>query len=153
MFKSRVGNILSKDVVLRINLNISGSPIVSKSNGPVVSPQNNIQIDVIVDLTFEHWSQTRTRIPSRNYEDVLKPRVGGGVEVEVHNILSVSDRDDEVNGHLRAMTQDDVPARSAESGDVGRDDDKTEDDESHRSDLHEGMSANQNLSERAKDWL
>jgi hypothetical protein len=65
-------------------------------------------------------------MPSRNYEDVLKPRVGGGVEVEVHNILSVSDRDDEVNGHLRDMTQNDVPTRSAESGDVGRDDDKTE---------------------------
>ena len=123
------------------------------SNGPVVSPQNNIQIDVIVDLIFEHWSQTRTRMPSRNYEDVLEPRVGGGVEVEVHNILSVSDRDDEVNGHLRAMTQDDVPVRSAESGDVGRDDDKTEDDESHRSDLHESMSAQQNLMDSLSPFI
>jgi hypothetical protein len=32
MFKSRVGNILDKTEVLRINLNLDGTPIVSKSH-------------------------------------------------------------------------------------------------------------------------
>ncbi len=115
------------------------------SNGSDVSPQNNEEIDVIVDLVFEHWSQTRTRIPSRSHPDVLRPRAVGGVEVEVHDILNTSDRAEEVNGLLRAMTQNTTGPRSEEAGDVGGDDDETEDDESHRSDLHEIMSVQQNL--------
>ena len=51
-----------------------------------------------------HWSQTLTRMTSRNHPGVLRPQQGGGVEVEVHDILSVADRAQEVNGHLRAMT-------------------------------------------------
>ena len=111
------------------------------SNGSDVSQQNNEEIDVIVDLVFEHWSQTRTRIPSRIHPDVLRPRAVGGVEVEVHDILNTTDRVDEVNGHLRTMTQNTTGPRSEEAGDVGRDDDETEDDESHSSDLHESMPA------------
>ena len=47
-------------------------------------------------------------MPSRSHPGVLRPRAGGGVEVEVaevHDILSAACRADEVNGHLRAMTQ------------------------------------------------
>ena len=29
------------------------------SNGPSVSPENSKEIDEIVDLAFEHWSQAR----------------------------------------------------------------------------------------------
>ena len=123
------------------------------SNGPAVLPQNNKEIDVIVDLAFEHWSQARTRMPSRSHPDVLRPRAGGGVEVEVHDILSAADRADEVNGHLRAMTQNAAGPRSAEAGDVGGDDDEVEDDESHSTDLHESMPAQQNLMDSAPPFI
>ena len=60
-------------------------------------------------------------------------------------ILSAADRAEEVNGHLRAMTQDAGAAESAEAGHVGGDDDQAEDDESHSADLHESMPAQHNL--------
>ena len=71
----------------------------------------------------------------------MRPREGGGVEVEVHDILSAADRAEEANGHSRATTQNAGTAQSAEEGDVGGDDDETEDDESHSTDLHESMTA------------
>jgi len=45
----------------------------------------------------------------------LKPRAGGGIEVEVHDILIAADRADEVNGHLRGMTQNAAAAQSAQA--------------------------------------
>jgi hypothetical protein len=55
---------------------------------------------------------------SRSHPVSLRPRAGGGVEVEVHDILSVTDRADEVNGHVRDMTQNAGSAQSGEAGDV-----------------------------------
>ncbi len=71
-------------------------------------------------------------------------KYSSGVEVEVRDILSAADRAEEVNGHLRAMTQNAGAAQSAEAGHVGGDDDEAEDDESHSADLHESMSARHN---------
>jgi hypothetical protein len=42
----------------------------------------------------------------------------------------VAERTEEVNGHLRTMTQNAGAPESAEAGHVGGDDDETEDDES-----------------------
>ena len=75
----------------------------------------------------------------------MRPRGGGGVEVEVHDILSAADRAEEVHGYLGDMTQNAGAAESAEAGHVGGDDDEAEDDESHSADLHERMPAQQNL--------
>jgi len=74
------------------------------SHGLVVSTQNTKEINVIVDLAFENWSQARQRMPSRSHPGVLRPRAAGGVEVEVHDILSATDRAEEVNGQVRALT-------------------------------------------------
>jgi hypothetical protein len=95
-------------------------------------------------LGYCHWSQARTRMPSRSHPGVLRPRVVGGIEVDVHDILSAADRA-EVNGHLRTMPQNAGAAQDAEGGEVGGDDDETEDDESHSADLHERIPAQQNL--------
>ena len=129
----------------RMNTDTLDDRMMICSNGPAVLPQNNKEIDVIVVLAFEHLSQARTRMPSRNHPGVLRPRAGGGVEVEVHDILSAADRADEVNGHVRAITQNATGPRCAEAGDVGGDDDEAEDDESHTADLHESIPAQQNL--------
>ena len=137
----------------RMNTDTLDDRMMICSNGPALLPQNNKEIDVIVDLAFEHWSQARTRMPSRSHPDVLRPRAGGGVEVEVHDILSAADRADEVNGHLRAMTQNAAGPRSAEAGDVGGDDDEVEDDESHSTDLHESMPAQQNLMDTVSPFI
>ena len=122
------------------------------SNGPPVSAQHTTAINEIVDLAFEHWSQARTRMPSRSHPDVLRPRAGGGVEVEVHDILSAADRVEEANGHSRATTQNAGTAQPSE-GDVGGDDDESEDDESDSSDLHESMSAHQNLMDTVPPFI
>ena len=103
----------------RMNTETLDDRMMICSNGPAVSAQNTKEIDEMVDVVFEHWSQTLTRTPSRNHPGVLRPREGGGVEVEVHDILSVTDRVGEVNGHARAMTQNAGTAQSAEEGDVG----------------------------------
>jgi hypothetical protein len=42
----------------------------------------------------------------------------------------VTDRPEEVNDHVRDVTRNDGTAQSPEEGDVGGDDDETEDDES-----------------------
>ena len=76
---------------------------------------------------------------------MLRPRVGGGIEADVHDILSAADRAEEVNGHLRTMTQNAGAGQTTEGGEVGGDDDESEDDESHSADLHERMPAQQNL--------
>ena len=115
------------------------------SNGPPVSTQHTTAINEIVDLAFEHWSQARTRMPSRSHPGVLRPRVGGGIEADVHDILSAADRAEDVNGHLRTMTQNAGAGQTTEGGEVGGDDDESEDDESHSADLHERMPAQQNL--------
>ena len=83
----------------------------------------------------------------------MKPRAGGGIEVEVHDILIAADRADEVNGHLRGMTQNAAAAQSAQAGVVGGDDDEAEDDESHSADLHESMPAQQNLMDSAPPFI
>ena len=63
------------------------------------------------------------------------------------------ERTEEVNGHLRTMTQNAGTAQSTEEGDVGGDDDETEDDESHSTDLHENMSAQQNLMDTVSPFI
>jgi hypothetical protein len=129
----------------RMNTDTLDDRMMVCSNGPPVSAQHTTAINEIVDLAFEHWSQARTRIPSRSHPGVLRPRVGGGIEADVHDILSVADRAEEVNGHLRTMTQNAGAGQTTEGGEVGGDDDESEDDESHSADLHERMPAQQNL--------
>jgi hypothetical protein len=51
------------------------------------------------------------------------------------------------------MTQNAAGPRSAEAGDVGGDDDETEDDESHTVDLHESMTAQQNLMDTVSPFI
>ena len=83
----------------------------------------------------------------------MRPREGGGVQVEVHDILSVTDRPEQVNGHVRSMTQNAGTAQSAEEGDVRGDDDEVEDYESHITDPHESMSAQQNLMDTVPPFI
>jgi len=89
----------------RMNTDTLNDRMMICSNGPAVSPENTKDIDVIVELAFEHCSQARQRMQSRSHPGVLRPRAGGGVEVHVHDILSAADRDEEVNGHVRAVMQ------------------------------------------------
>ena len=86
----------------RMNTDTLDDRMMVCSNGPDVSGQNTKELHVIVDLAFEHWSQALTRMPSRSHPDVFRPRAGGGVELEVHDILSAADRAEEVNGHVRS---------------------------------------------------
>ena len=51
------------------------------------------------------------------------------------------------------MKQNTGITQSAKEGDVGGDDDETEDDESHTTDLHESMSAQQNLMDTVTPFI
>ena len=73
----------------RMNTDTLDDRMMICSNGPAVSAENTQEIHVIVDLAFEHWSQALTRMPSQSHPGVLRPRAGGGVEVEVHDILNI----------------------------------------------------------------
>ncbi len=64
------------------------------------SAQNAKEIDEILDLTFDHWCLVRTRIPSRSHPGISRTRGTGGVEEDVHNMLSAQDRAQEVDDHL-----------------------------------------------------
>ena len=115
----------------RMNTDTLDDRMMICSNGPVVSAQNTEEINVIVDFAFEHWSHARQRMPSRSHPGVLRPRAGGGVEVQVHDILSAADQAELINGHVHAVTQNAGEAQSAEARDVGGHDDEEQDDESH----------------------
>jgi hypothetical protein len=43
----------------RMNTDILDDRMMICSNGPAVSAQKNKEIDVIVDLAFEHWSHVQ----------------------------------------------------------------------------------------------
>jgi hypothetical protein len=62
ILKSRVGNILAKVVVLRINLNIDGSPIASKSHTHPATLRINLNIDgsPIASKSHTHPSHFQT---------------------------------------------------------------------------------------------
>jgi len=52
----------------RMNTDTLDDRMMVCSNGPPVSAQHTTAINEIVDLAFEHWSQARTRIPSRSIQ-------------------------------------------------------------------------------------
>jgi len=62
-------------------------------------------------------------------QGVLRPRGTGGVELEVHGILSATVRAEEVNAHLHAHTENTGAGKSVESEDVAEDDDEEQRDQ------------------------
>ena len=81
-------------------------------------------------------------MPSRS---LLRPRGTGGVELEVHEILSVTVRAEEVNAHLHAHTENTGAGKSVESDDVAVDDDEEQRDQVYSADPHESMPVQQDL--------
>ena len=67
------------------------------SNGPAVSSENTQEIHVIVDLTFEHWSQALTRIPSRIHQDVND---GGSESAESGHVGGDDDESEDDESHI-----------------------------------------------------
>ena len=129
----------------RMNTDTLDDRMMICSNGPPVSAENTKEIDEILDLTFDHWCLVRTRIPSRSDPGISRPRGTGGVEEDVHNMLSAQDRAQEVDAHVHANADNTGAGQRQESEDIGSDDDEAQRDEVPSVDLHETMPVQQDL--------
>jgi hypothetical protein len=136
----------------RMNTDTLDDRMMICSNGPPVSAEIAKEIDEILDLTFDHWCLVRTRIPSRSHPGISRPRDTGGVEEDVHNMLSAQDKA-EVDAHLHVNADNTGAGQRQESDDIGSDDDEAQRDEVPSVDLHETMPVEQDLIDAVSPFI